>query len=105
MIAGYCAVVKRISKYVYWRNSMFTLGLDYIWYHNQRHEELLAMANRQHLIQEALTAGKPRVHNSFKLLGYIGKKLSVLGAKLEERYGVQPQTELPLNEQTTPGGC
>jgi len=82
---------------------MITPGLDRMWYYGQRHQELLAEAKRHRLVQEALKAGQPKFHNSSKILVYIAKKLTTMGARLEERYGNQPHAEVPLNQQTFPG--
>lgn len=77
---------------------MFTLGLDYIWYHNQRYQDLLAEVQHYHLVKESLKARQPEFHKSSKILAYLGKKLTSIGKSLKERYGVQPQAELPLNQ-------
>jgi hypothetical protein len=81
---------------------MITLGLDYAWYPEKRHQELLAEAERMHLVQEAIETAEPRHPITSKVLVYLGKKLAAFGANLEERYSFKQQTETAMDQQTTP---
>jgi hypothetical protein len=81
---------------------MLTFGLDYAWYPQKRHQELLAEAERLHLVQEALKTAQPRPHKTSKTLVYMGKKLAAFGASLEARYSAKPQTKIQVNQDTNP---
>jgi hypothetical protein len=81
---------------------MITLGLDYAWYPEQRHQEMLAEAERFHPVQEALKTARPSPHKPSKILVYMGKKLAAFGASLEARYSAKPQTKIQVNQDTNP---
>jgi hypothetical protein len=80
---------------------MLTLGLDHIWYPNQRSQELLAEAKRLHMVQEALQAGQPKSIKSLHIRERIRKLLGTLSIRIEERNNVRPQADLPAHQQNS----
>ena len=84
---------------------MFTPNLEHYLDYKTHHQDLLREAEQERLAVEAMKASKMDGHSQMRILAWVGKGLVGLGARLEERYGVQPETARTLNQQSSAGGC
>jgi len=80
---------------------MFPSGFDPIMEYKRRHKELLKEALEYRLLKEAQKADMPKVSSTSKILALIGKELTSLGARMEERYGVQSESRASMNRQSS----
>jgi len=83
---------------------MITFGFDLLDY-KQRQQEKIDEADHYRLVKEALKAREPGDHIVEQVLAQIGRKLTRLGTSLEERYGIEAQTEHRLQHQSEAGKC
>ena len=84
---------------------MFTPNLEHYLDYKTHHQDLLREAGQERLAVEAMKAVKIVSRDRVRILAWVGKGLVGLGARLEERYGVQPETARTLNQQSSAGGC
>jgi len=70
---------------------MFALGYDPELYVATRRKELIQEAQEQRLVREALKSRQGQPGTTAKILRLVGRRLSELGASLEERYDSQQQ--------------
>jgi hypothetical protein len=71
----------------------------------KQHEELIDELRMEKLVRESSMNEKPRNHRIYNTLALVGRSLSGLGANLEKRFSIEPESTATLNQQDNPGGC
>jgi hypothetical protein len=84
---------------------MFTSDPDPYRTYKQRHRELLRLVEQERQAQIALKSRQPHKRNATIFLAQVGRILTSLGSRLEERYGAQAKGETSLKKQGETGGC
>jgi hypothetical protein len=98
-------IVKKQERKTYWRYSMNTFGFDPWTDYKLRQQDRLREVEHDRLVKEALKARQPQDHTSSAVLALIGRKLTNMGASLEERYGDPSEIESRFIRQSETGDC
>ena len=71
----------------------------------KQHEELIEQLRMEKLVRESSMNEKSKNRRMFNALALVGKSLVELGANLEKRFSIEPESTAALNQQDNPGGC
>jgi hypothetical protein len=71
----------------------------------KQHEELIDQLRMEKLVRESNMKEKPRKHWMYNALALTGRRLVGLGANLEKRFSIEPESTAAMSQQDNPGGC